>query len=64
MKVELLTDTLPCLGDKLEVHFVDEKGNGQIIVMAKKVQKDGQGFDNRELAWWKDKSFAIKGFNE
>jgi len=37
MKVELLTNTLPLLGDKLEVRFVDEKGNGQIIVMAKKV---------------------------
>jgi len=39
VKIELLTDTLPLLGDKLEVRFVDEKGNGQIIIMAKKVEE-------------------------
>ena len=38
MKVKLFTNTLPELGDKLEVSFVDTQNNGEIVVMAKKVE--------------------------
>lgn len=39
MKVKLFTNTLPQLGDKLEVSFVDTQNNGEVIIMAKVVQK-------------------------
>ena len=35
MKVRLFTNTIPKLGDKLQVSFVDETGTGEIVVMAK-----------------------------
>ncbi len=41
LKVQLLTNTEPMLGDKLEVCFVDTMGNGEVIVMAKKVVSNG-----------------------
>lgn len=40
MQVRLYTNTLPILGDKLEVSFVDETGTGEIVVMAKVVEKN------------------------
>ena len=39
MKVKLFTNTLPQLGDKLEVSFVDTQNNGEVIIMAKVLQK-------------------------
>lgn len=40
MKVQLLTNTLPVLGDKLVVSFVDTKGNGDLVIMAKVENND------------------------
>lgn len=35
MKVRLHTNTIPKLGDKLTVSFVDTDGKGEVVIMAK-----------------------------
>ena len=41
MKVKLFTNTIPSLGDKLVVSFVDTDGQGNVVMMAK-VEKELQ----------------------